>query len=154
MEDVLDGILDYLDTEGNLETALLEIEAARGVTIDRWGILVRYNSMDFDQIKIEILPDFTSPEYGNTDTNPIIGDHFNYNHVDIFITVTGMDTLAINNLLLRYAEAFQKLIRADETFNDKFNWVKLLKTDYSPMVKEETTSKLIKICTVSLQVRD
>jgi len=154
MEDVLDGIMNFFKAEGKLNETLNEIEIARGVDIQRTDIIERYEVLDFDQIKIEILPDDTIQEYGNSSTAPLIGDHFNYNAVDIFITTTGTDTLDVNNVLLRYAEAIQKMVRKDETFNKRFNWVKIIRVDYSPMVRDQRSGALSKICTVSLQVRD
>lgn len=154
MEDTLDGVVDYFKADGKLNQTLDSIEVARGVKIQRTGIIERYEVLDFDQIKMEILPDDTIPDYGNASTSPLIGDHFNFNTVDVFITVSGTDTLDMNNILLRYAEAIQIMTRNDETFNKRFNWVKIMKVDYSPMVQDRESGELTKICTVILQVRD
>ena len=152
MEDILDGIKDFLDTDGNLENQLQAIESARGVTIPRWELMDTSEIQDAAQLKIEILPDKTVPDYGDSGVQPVIGDHFNIHRVDIFVYYSGTITKPVNRALLRYGEAINKLIRTDERFGNRFNWVKIREIDYSPMI--DATAEILKICTISLEVQD
>lgn len=152
MEDVLDGILAY--SESVLETNLSEIESARGVIIPRWGKMARYDILDFHRLKIEILPDDTEPSGGEDETQPMIGDYWNISKANIYITYSDTKPDDITDVIMRYAEAYQKMVRNDESFGSRFNLVTLLRVDYSPLSLIEGTKQFAKIGTVFLQVRD
>lgn len=157
MEDVLQGVLDHA---GNvLEQFVVQIESARGVTIPRGWEMDRYDIVDFHRFTIEILADETEPSGGEDETQPMIGDYWNLHRVNIYITYSGTKPRDITDTIMRMLEAFQLMVRDDESFGDRFNLVKLLRVDYTPLAELDKKTKsaerqFAKIGTVFLQVRD
>ena len=157
MEDALDGILSH--TESVLEQFLVGVETARGVTIPRGYEMARYDIVDFHRLTIEILADDTEPSGGEDETQPMIGDYWNLHKVNIYVTYSGTKPDEVTDAIMRYLEAFQSMVRDDESFGGRFNTVSLLRVDYTPLaeLKEKTKDKkrqFAKIGTVFLQVRD
>jgi len=157
MEDALDGVLAH--SNNFLDQFLTSIETDRGVTIPRWGEMARYDILDYHRLTIEILPDETVPQGGEDETQPMIGDYWNQHRVNIYVTYSGTTTNDITDVILRYLEAFQSMVRADESFGNRFNLVVVSRVDYSPTaeLKEKTKDKkrqFAKVGTVFLQIRD
>jgi hypothetical protein len=150
MEDCLQGVYDY--TLAQLETILQGIETARSCVIPRWEYIDTAEIMDAAQLKIEIVPSKSNPDYVNLEVDPVIGDHFYDNAIDIFISHSHSTPKELNYTLLRYGEAFAKMIRDDSRFDRRFNWVRLVEIDYSPLAQFGGECK--KVCTVSIIIKD
>lgn len=150
MEDCLQGIYDF--SESNLETYLLAIEAARGCILPRREYVDIAEIIDAAQLKIEILPSRTTPDYGNLEVDPIIKDHMHENLIDIFISHSHSVPKELNYTLMRYGEAYTKMIRDDNTFGKRFNWLRVVYVDYSPL--SSFAGELKKICTITVAIRD
>lgn len=117
-EDVIDAL--YSQLNGNLETQIAAIEAARSATITRWKVLAKYSDFSRAVPKIEIVPG--AVEIGRGDDDAPIVESITYTTADIFVTAAGTKPEDNGPLLSRYAEAIVAVIDADSTLGGAVDW--------------------------------
>jgi hypothetical protein len=71
----------------------------------------------------------------------------------IRITHVASSISEVENTLLRYSEAINRLQEADDTFGDEFNRVQLGDEDYSPMIENQETRQLLQQVLISMTCR-
>ena len=133
MEDVLDGIKAYFDA--SLEATLVAIETARDVTIPRLGGAI---SLKVDRSKqypaMTIYPNNVEYDYGPSDAPREYDPVITY-MVTIVMRHVSSDAEAVQDVLLRYAEAIVDMRNADITFGGMANisTVHLGESDFLPI---------------------
>jgi hypothetical protein len=55
--------------------------------------------------------------------------------------------------LLRYAEAIRRITIDDESYGNRFNWVRLISADFSGLPEAQESGKLLQKLAVELRVR-
>jgi len=156
MEDTLETVVNYLND--NFVTMLTAIRTERDDTVtpdpaeqydDR--IAKRGVTQSNRYPRIEVLPLTMSHDYGPEDA-PLIRPWL-IAEVVLRITHVAAHISEVENTLLRYSEAINRLQEADDTFGDQFNWVQLGDEDYSPMTENQETRQLRQQVVISMTCR-
>jgi hypothetical protein len=150
MKYALDGIYSFINAA--LETTLAAIDSEDGTTTERWKTFTTYEARDLQFPLIEALPKQTSSEYGS-DESPLT-EHWETHAIDLEVAIAGQDAEAIQEDLLRYREAFVRIVGSDSTFGGLFNRVQLGLAEYSPIIESVKEKKLVKILRQSISVRN
>jgi len=151
MEDVLDGIKAYFET--NLDTELSSIESTRECEIERWKVIDTAPTLGNQTPIIEILPDATVPSYLNEDAPNLEGweEHF----IHVLVSMSGTVPKDVQYGLLRYAEAIIAITDDDFTYGDRFNRVLIANIDYSLMIEAATeNTSFLQVLDITLAVRE
>lgn len=150
MEDALDGVKSYLET--NLEATLAAIEVARSCSIARWNWIDTYWGQSRQMPAIIIMPMGSDPDYLE-DEGP--SDEAWYTHDIAIITVdSGSNPKDIMYGLIRYQEAYRNLINADNRFGDIFNRVRLGSSNFDEIREAQEEKRLIQILYQIIEVRE
>jgi len=124
------------------------IEAEVGESIERVGFLSRGETKKVIYPRIKILSDRTEHDYGYEDqplTRPWL-----YHHFVLWIDYTSGSIETIENTLMWYIEAINRITEADASFNGAFVDVRLGGEDYTPMMESERTKELIQGVSIEL----
>jgi len=153
MIDALDGTVTYVGTK--IEAALLAIEAARTVTVPRWKVLARTGASGTKTRQypsLVVAPSDTTPVYGD-DESPYAEEHWNYHGVDIFVTEAGNDWPTVEETLLYYEEAIERIVNDDYTFGDLFDRVRIAGIDYARLLDAIDENQMSQTLVVTLEIR-
>ena len=137
MRQSLAGVLTYFNA--TLETILLEMEAEYSVTIERLKYMntKAYAGNQFPYMSI--LADSGNNEYSDEETPT--EDLWKIRNVRIITVHNNSDINVVQDTLLYYDDAINRLIINDNTFGALFNRVRLLDEDFSEMGQWVTSPK-------------
>ena len=146
MDEARDAVYDYFNN--NLDNKIAEIEAETGISIERIGYLSKGETKRPVYPRIKILADRTVHDYGYENqplTRPWLLHYF-----VIWIDYTSGSIETVENTLMWYTEAINRITEDDASFNDAFVDVRLGDEDYSPMMESEKTKELIQGVSIEL----
>jgi len=136
MEDALLAVKDYLDD--NLNTMLATIRSERGSTDTppNPGVISKGRTMKNLFPKVQLLPDTSPHDYGDQDYAAFVEAWVVHNIV-ISVTHRSANVDIVEDTLLRYSEAINRLQEDDDTFGNAFVWVRIRDEDWSPMITSQ-----------------
>jgi len=133
MEDTLAGIKAFF--EAQLGAELVAIGTERGVTVPAWKLLDTAELHDRQYPAIEILARTIEYDYGASENEPFLQPS-ELHGVSVVVRQAGSESKDVQNDLLRYAEGIRRVTNDDETYGDRFNWVRLVSMNFSAMRSE------------------
>jgi len=137
----------------NLETYLAAVESARSVTIPRWDYLdVGYDKAPH-KTSIEILPIRGTREYGNREGGPLL-ESFSDHDIAVIIKNIGGDPNETMWAVLRYDEAIQDMILADDTCGSRFVWALLEEVETGDMMQASEAGRFRFAIARTIKVRE
>ena len=140
MEDALDAIYDYFNS--NLNTKLATIRTARSSNFPaNIGYMKTKESQVHKFPKVTIIPDITEHNYAYED-KPLKRPWL-YHNITVWIEHSSGSIDEVQETLLRYVEAINKLQEDDDTFDGSFVWVKIGVEDYTLLIENQKTKKMI-----------
>ncbi|MHA1882466.1 MAG: hypothetical protein ACTSUO_05420 [Candidatus Thorarchaeota archaeon] len=149
MEDALLAVKAYLKSK--LDDMLSTIASERSDDVPAIGYLTIGESRVAKYPRIEVLPDNTRPDYGFDDV-PLTEPWF-FHSIAVMVSHTAGKVAVVQNTLLRYVEGIHRITYADSTFGDAFVWVRLSGEDYTPMVENQETKKMIQAVVIQLECK-
>ena len=149
MEDTLSGIKAYFESE--LQTELAAIGTERGVTVPPWKNLDTARIKDRQYPAIEIIPRTIDYEYGEED-GPFI-QPIEYHNAAAIVSQVGSEYKDVQNDLLRYVEGIRRITIDDDTYGNRFNWVRLAAMNLGEISEAQRGGKLLQQVTVELRIR-
>ena len=149
MEDALDAVKDYINSE--LNTMLATIESERDETVPRIGHLIVGESVVQKWPRIEVLPGETVTDYG-FDNAPLVRPWLQH-IINVMISHQSGKREEVEHALLRYVEGMHRITYDDTTYDGEFVWVRLLGEDYTPMMEDQEAKKMIQAVVVRLECK-
>ncbi len=149
MEDSLNGVKNYFND--NLDNMLATIESEREEVVKRVGHISVGESRKQIFPRISILPDQTDHDYGFEDaplTRPWL-----IHSIAVLIEYSSGDLSDVRKTIMRYDEAVNRLQEADSTFENAFVDVQLGTVDYTPMMEDSSTKKMMQGLSVQLTAK-
>ena len=125
----LAGVLAYF--EANLETTLVAMEAEYSVTITRLVTMETKENVAKQFPYMVILPQSGTNEYGDEEapfTTP-----WKIRDVKVIVVHNNSNIVEVQNTLLYYEDAVNRMIEDDDTLGSRFNRVQLTEEDFSEM---------------------
>lgn len=149
MRTTLAGIKTYFDA--NMETILLAMEAEYSVTIERLVSIEHVENAARQYPYMVILPNDGNNEYG--DENTPVEQGFKIRNAQIIVVHNSTDIVEVQDTLLYYEDAVNRLIENDNTFGSLFNRVRLGDEDFSEMGQWIETKEYEQSVLMILEVR-
>jgi len=149
MEDTLAGIRLYFLEK--LAAELAAIAAERGVTVPAWKTMDTCEVKDPQYPAVEIQPRAIEYDYAG-EGEPFL-EPAELHRVLIAVGQAGSERKAVQEDLLRYAEAVRRITVDDESYGGRFNWVRLVGADFSGLPEAQEAGKLLQRAVVELRVR-
>jgi hypothetical protein len=149
MEDALAGVKAYYQAE--LGDALSAIETARSVTIPRQKLMETAPIDDRQYPMIEILPQRQTYEYGSPEA-PLTEEIADFSLL-VAISHAGNLKSAVQAVLMRYVEAIVAITFDDDTYGNRFLWVKVAEAEYSDVTEPQESGHAEQRVAITLAVR-
>jgi hypothetical protein len=149
MEDTLAGIKTYFGQK--LAAELAAIGTERGVTVPAWKVMETYEIKDPQYPAIEIQPRVIDYDYAGEE-GPFL-EPAEQHRASVMISQAGSERKAVQEDLLRYAEAIRRITIDDESYGNRFNWVRLVSADFSGLPEAQQSGKILQKLAVELRVR-
>lgn len=145
----LSGVKTYFDAQ--METILLAMEAEYSVTIKRLKYMdtKEYAGRQFPYMVI--LPNDGHNDYLDEEAPEEFG--WKYRDIKIIVVHNSSDIDDVQDTLLYYEDAVNRLIENDNTFGDLFNRVRLEDEDFSEMGQWKETKNYEQSVLMILEVR-
>lgn len=151
MEDVLAGIKAYF--ESDLEAMLGIIETERGATIPLWKNLETARIKDRQYPAIEIVPATGAIEYEYGEEDGPFIQPTEYHSVNATVSQVGSEYEEVQNDLLRYVEGIRRITIDDDTYGDRFLWVRLNGVNMDEIPSAQKSGKLLQKVVVTFRVK-
>ena len=149
MEDTLAGVKAYF--EEKLAAELAAIGTERSVTVPAWKVMDTCEIKDPQYPAVEIQPRFIDYDYG-AEGEPFL-EPAEYHRILVQVSQAGSERKAVQEDLLRYAEAVRRITTDDESYGSRFNWVRLVSADFSGLPEAQEAGRLLQRLLVELRVR-
>ena len=151
MKLTLDGVKAYI--AARLSAYLTTIGSEWSITVPTWGAMEVFEPENLQFPSVAILAGETATDYASEESP--LTEFWEYHSIDIEIAEAGGDSATIQNTLLAYREAIVRIIRADNTFGNLFNRVRVGRTNYSPLLtfKDHKMMKIVRLNIIVRQLR-
>ncbi|HUW34109.1 MAG TPA: hypothetical protein VM223_21080 [Planctomycetota bacterium] len=149
MEDTLAAVKTYFEAE--LDTMLATIGTERGASVPTVASIDTARLKDRQYPAIELLPG--TIEYSYADEDAPFLQPIELHPVTVRVSQVGSEYKSVQEDLLRYVEAIRRITIADDTYDDAFNWVRLVNANFAAAVDAQERGKLLQWVDVGLQAR-
>lgn len=136
MLDALNGVYDWLVTQNKFELMLIALEAELSVTIVRPTRIVVGEDVSKQYPLMELLGAESNPEYVGEGGYAAQG--YETDDVDVMAYHSDNDPAKVRSTLLYWDLALFRIIKADNTFGNKFNRVRRGPAPFSDMYKRKS----------------
>lgn len=149
MEDTLAGIKAYFGEK--LAAELAAIATERGVTVPTWKVMDTCEIKDPQYPAVEIQPRLIEYDYAG-EGEPFL-EPAEHHRALVVVGQAGSERKAVQEDLLRYAEAVRRITVDDESYGGRFNWVRLVSADFSGLPEAQEKGRILQRLVVELRVR-
>jgi hypothetical protein len=150
MVDVLEGIVAWFSDA--LETTVRAIETDDDCEVPRLRSTATYDLKDRQYPALEVLPDRAECQY-SAEGEALDHEHWDIYTVFLYFTHAGQEARDVEYALLRYAEAVDRIVTADNTAVGRFNRVRVGGCDFGSMMRNQSSGELGQEMRITLTVR-
>lgn len=141
VEDTIDAVYDYLVANLNTKLGTIRTERSSDYPVN-YGLIVKRPSIKRVFPRIIIYKDNTAHNYSDEDAYPLKQPLLEHSLVISIEHMSG-SIAEIDDTLMRYVEAINRITEDDDTYGNAFIWVQIRDEDWTPVFTNQKEKKSI-----------